>query len=191
MRTKPPKSLARLLVAAQRSRPQPDHTAEGSGIGRQPGQRHPGGRPQVEDLPVLRRSRSCPADNRRRSGRGSLGKELATWYEDGADLYDQAVQVFESPRALRPATRPAATMGTAKAQYQNEGRLLRSRAAVRNALRAASATDLPHSRALTGNLTFGLGDSEVTRSHALRSTQPKRLAGQSSSTRRKRDKMSY
>lgn len=65
-----------------------------------------------------------------------LGKELATWYENGAILYDEAAQAFESPPALGQVARPAMLQWEqAKAQHQNEGRLLKVRIeAVRNAL---------------------------------------------------------
>jgi hypothetical protein len=64
-----------------------------------------------------------------------LGNELATWYDNGADLYDQAVQVWESPartQAGQPVTQEWDRM---QVQHQNEQRLLESRvAAVRDSL---------------------------------------------------------
>jgi hypothetical protein len=65
----------------------------------------------------------------------ALGKELATWYEAGAGLYDQAVQIWESPARGQAGQQVTQEWEQAQLQHHNEGRLLRGRvAAVRDSL---------------------------------------------------------
>jgi hypothetical protein len=64
-----------------------------------------------------------------------LGGEIATWYEDGADLFEQAVQVWESPARSQAGQPLTQEWEREQVQIQNEGRLLRSRvSAVRDSL---------------------------------------------------------
>jgi len=64
-----------------------------------------------------------------------LGKELATWYENGSDLYDQAARVWQSPAPGQGATQATEQWEQAQLQHHNEGRLLEGRAtAVRDSL---------------------------------------------------------
>jgi hypothetical protein len=64
-----------------------------------------------------------------------LGGEIAAWYDDGADLYEQAVQVWESPARSQVGQPLTQEWERDQVQYQNEGRLLRSRvSAVRDSL---------------------------------------------------------
>ncbi len=65
----------------------------------------------------------------------SVGKELATWYENGAGLYDEAVQIWESPARGQAGQQVTQQWEQAQAQQQNEGRLLKDRIeAVRDSL---------------------------------------------------------
>jgi hypothetical protein len=59
----------------------------------------------------------------------SLGKELATWYENGAELYDQAVQIWESPARAQSGQQVTQEWEQGQAQHRNEGRLLAERVA--------------------------------------------------------------
>jgi len=65
----------------------------------------------------------------------ALGKELATWYENGAGLYDQAVQIWESPARGQGGQQVTQAWEQAQTQQRNEGRLLGDRvASVRDSL---------------------------------------------------------
>ncbi len=65
----------------------------------------------------------------------SLGKELAAWYENGAGLFDQAVQIWESPARGQAGQQVTQQWEQAQAQQRNEGQLLSDRvAAVRDSL---------------------------------------------------------
>jgi hypothetical protein len=64
-----------------------------------------------------------------------VGKELANWYEQGADVLDQAVQVWESSSPGLNGSQLTKNWEQAQTQQVNEGRLLVSRlAAVRDSL---------------------------------------------------------
>ena len=65
----------------------------------------------------------------------ALARELAQWYEHGADLYDQAVQIWESPARGQGGPQITQDWEQAQLQHRNEGRLLNDRvAAVRDSL---------------------------------------------------------
>ncbi len=65
----------------------------------------------------------------------TLGKELAAWYEAGAGLYDQAVQIWESPVRGQAGQQVTQEWEQAQAQHRNERQLLNDRvAAVRDSL---------------------------------------------------------
>jgi hypothetical protein len=64
-----------------------------------------------------------------------LGQELADWYENGANLYDKAVQVWESPARGQAGDQLTQDWEKTQVQHQNEGRLMTDRAtAVRDSL---------------------------------------------------------
>jgi hypothetical protein len=64
-----------------------------------------------------------------------LGQELADWYEQGASLYDQAVQVWESPGRGQSGQQITQEWERTQVQHANEGRLMMERiAAVRDSL---------------------------------------------------------
>ena len=64
-----------------------------------------------------------------------LGQELANWYENGANLYDKAVQVWESPARGQAGDQLTQDWEKTQVQHQNEGRLMTDRAtAVRDSL---------------------------------------------------------
>jgi hypothetical protein len=64
-----------------------------------------------------------------------VAKELANWYEQGADVLDQAVQVWESSSPGPNGSQLTKNWEQAQTQQVNEGRLLASRlAAVRDSL---------------------------------------------------------
>jgi hypothetical protein len=63
----------------------------------------------------------------------TFGKELSAWYESGANVYEQAVQIWDSPlrgQSSRGQVSPQLMKEWEKshAQFTNEGRLLRDRA---------------------------------------------------------------
>jgi hypothetical protein len=65
----------------------------------------------------------------------ALARELAQWFEDGAVLYDQAVQIWESPSRGQGSPQVTQDWEQARLQHRNEGRLLSDRvAAVRDSL---------------------------------------------------------
>jgi hypothetical protein len=65
----------------------------------------------------------------------ALARELAKWYEDGAGLYDQAVQIWESPSRGQGSPQVTQDWEQARLQHRNEGQLLNDRvAAVRDTL---------------------------------------------------------
>jgi hypothetical protein len=65
----------------------------------------------------------------------AVGKELAHWYEQGAGLYDQVVQIWESPARGQNGPLVTKEWEHAQLQHRNEGQLLSDRvAAVRDSL---------------------------------------------------------
>lgn len=58
----------------------------------------------------------------------TFGTELAAWYESGADLYDEAVQVWGASAGGQGNPQLAKEWQQAKLQFDNEGQLLRGRA---------------------------------------------------------------
>ncbi|MGD9635686.1 MAG: hypothetical protein AB7G28_07535 [Pirellulales bacterium] len=58
----------------------------------------------------------------------TFGTDLATWYESGADLYDEAVRVWGASAGGQGNPQLAKEWQQANVQYENEGRLLRDRA---------------------------------------------------------------
>ena len=57
-----------------------------------------------------------------------FGTALADWYETGASVYDEAVQVWESPARGDAKEQLTTAWDQKQTQYQNEGRLLVDRA---------------------------------------------------------------
>jgi len=65
----------------------------------------------------------------------TLAKDLANWYERGARLFDQAVQIWESSAGASRDSQALKDWEQAQVQHRNEGRLLRAEvAAVRDSL---------------------------------------------------------
>jgi hypothetical protein len=65
----------------------------------------------------------------------ALAKELAQWYENGGLLYDQAVQIWESPARGQSGPQITKEWEHARLQHRNESRLLGDQiAAVRDSL---------------------------------------------------------
>jgi hypothetical protein len=59
-----------------------------------------------------------------------FGKQLASWYNHGGDLYEEAVRVWESPARGRDGHPLTEAWDQTKAQHRNEGRLLNERSSV-------------------------------------------------------------
>ena len=99
-------------------------------------QRDEAGRDQGPDQSLCGRRDSGLADRRTSMNRPwKSAKELANWYEQGADVLDQAVQVWESSTPGPNGSQLTKEWEQAQAQHVNEGRLLASRvAAVRDSL---------------------------------------------------------
>ena len=66
----------------------------------------------------------------------TLAKDLANWYERGARLYDQAVQIWESSARVSNGSQVSKDWERAQIQHRNEGRLLGDQVtAVRDSLK--------------------------------------------------------
>jgi hypothetical protein len=64
-----------------------------------------------------------------------FGLQLSTWYENGGELYDRAVQIWESAANSEGREQLNEDWQRAERHHQNEARLLRDKAAaVRNAM---------------------------------------------------------
>jgi hypothetical protein len=59
----------------------------------------------------------------------TFGREIADWYESGATLYDEAVQIWGSPSQGQGSSPLTKEWQQAHAQFGNEGQVLRGRAA--------------------------------------------------------------
>lgn len=87
--------------------------------------------------------RAIPTKNVDRAA-ANFGSELADWYESGADLYDQAVQVWGTSAGGQGNPQLAKEWQQAHAQFTNEGQLIRGRATtVRDALTQQFGVDFP------------------------------------------------
>lgn len=74
-----------------------------------------------------------------------LGRELADWFEKGADVYDRAVQIWESPVRGQADQQLTQAWEQAHAQLNNEGQLLNERvAAVRDSLTRRFGSGFAH-----------------------------------------------
>ena len=73
-----------------------------------------------------------------------FGKQLAAWYDHGAELYDQAVRIWESPARGQNGQPLNDAWDESKAQYVNEQRLLNERGlVVRESLGRRFGDDFP------------------------------------------------
>jgi hypothetical protein len=73
-----------------------------------------------------------------------FGKQLAGWYDHGAELYDQAVRIWKSPAPGQDGQPLDETWNASKAQHLNEQRLLNDRGiAVRDSLVRRFGDDFP------------------------------------------------
>jgi hypothetical protein len=87
--------------------------------------------------------RAIPIKNVDRSAT-DFGSELANWYESGATLYDEAVQVWGTSAGGQGNPQLAKEWQQAHAQFTNEGQLLRGRATtVRDALTQQFGVEFP------------------------------------------------
>ena len=74
----------------------------------------------------------------------TFGSELADWYESGATLYDEAVQVWGASSQTPGSSQLTKEWEQAHAQFNNEGQLLRGRAgALREALNQQFGVEFP------------------------------------------------
>ena len=58
-----------------------------------------------------------------------FGRALKAWYESGAEMYEQAVQIWESPARVQGGGQLGKAWDQAHLQHRNEGRLLNDQAA--------------------------------------------------------------
>lgn len=87
--------------------------------------------------------RALPNKNVERSA-ASFAAELANWYERGADLYDEAVQVWGTTANGPGNPQLAREWQQALSQFNNEGKLIRGRATtVRDALTQQFGVEFP------------------------------------------------
>jgi hypothetical protein len=59
-----------------------------------------------------------------------FGKQLASWYDHGGELYDSAVRIWESPARSQNGSPISENWDQTKEHHHNEGRLLSERSAV-------------------------------------------------------------
>ena len=73
-----------------------------------------------------------------------FGRQLGLWYDRGGELYENAVQIWESPIGPQARTKLNDDWKQAEHHHQNEARLLKENAsAVRSTINRVFSADVP------------------------------------------------